>query len=184
MQTEQVPLPSVGSLRQSWGLGWALGRAVDGRRILSHGGGTVGQLSALEVLPDERLAVVVLTNGANGMLVGQTLVRELFASLAGAELLPDPAPIADPSTLDLAPLVGTYANGRNRIEATIDAGRLQLRVTMLGLSDEEETHELPLTPIDATRFLGGPGGPVHFIQPDERGRPHYLFSSRAYRRVE
>ncbi|HET6909946.1 MAG TPA: serine hydrolase [Mycobacteriales bacterium] len=184
MQTPQVSLPSLGSQRRHWGLGWALGETTDGRRILGHGGGTLGQLSTVEVLPDERLAVVVLTNGMNAMVVGQTLVRELFASLAGAELLPDPKGLEDARSIELAPLEGTYVNGRNKVEATVADAHLVLKVTMVGLTDKEETQEMLLTPVDATRFVGGPAGPVYFLQPDESNRPRYLFSSRAYRRVE
>lgn len=184
MQTPQLSLPAMGSQRQAWGLGWALGETADGQRVLGHGGGTLGQLSTLEVLPDDRLAVVVLTNGMNGMFVGQTLVRELFASLAGAELLPEPTGLTDTDGIDLSVLEGSYVNGRNRIDATVSDGRLVLRATMVGLTDKEETHEIPVVPVDATRFIGGPAGPVYFIQPDEHNRPRYLFSSRAYRRVE
>jgi CubicO group peptidase (beta-lactamase class C family) len=58
-----------------YGLGWML-RDYHGRLIASHGGGLDGMYSAVAVVPDERLGVVVLTNGMTG--IGEALVMRVI----------------------------------------------------------------------------------------------------------
>ena len=59
----------------AYGLGWML-RDYHGRLIASHGGGLDGMYSAVAVVPDERLGVVVLTNGMTG--IGDALVMRVI----------------------------------------------------------------------------------------------------------
>lgn len=47
---------------RSYGLGWGLSD-VHGRMKVSHGGGYDGMISSVTLIPDEKLGVVVLTNG-------------------------------------------------------------------------------------------------------------------------
>jgi CubicO group peptidase (beta-lactamase class C family) len=44
-----------------YGLGWSL-RDYRGRKIVSHGGALTGMLSAVQMVPDEKLGIIVLTN--------------------------------------------------------------------------------------------------------------------------
>ena len=41
----------------------------DGHRVIGHGGGTIGQLSFLQAVPDEDLVVALLTNSMTGGLL-------------------------------------------------------------------------------------------------------------------
>jgi len=50
----------------AYGLGWML-RDYHGRLVASHGGGLDGMYSAVSIVPDDRLAVVVLTNAMTGI---------------------------------------------------------------------------------------------------------------------
>ena len=59
----------------AYGLGWML-RDYHGRLIASHGGGLDGMYSAVAVVPDERLGVVVLTNGMTN--IGDALVMRVI----------------------------------------------------------------------------------------------------------
>jgi hypothetical protein len=42
---------------------------------------------------------------------------------------------------------------------------------------------MSVAPVDATTFVSPAGATVRFLEPDEQGRPEYVFASRAFRRV-
>ncbi len=58
----QVRRNSTGSQYAGYGLGWFLGD-YHGHFRVRHGGGYDGMISTVQMLPDEKLGVVVLTNG-------------------------------------------------------------------------------------------------------------------------
>ncbi|PPK95851.1 CubicO group peptidase (beta-lactamase class C family) [Nonlabens xylanidelens] len=58
----QVNRNSTGSQYAGYGLGWFLGDYQGNFRV-RHGGGYDGMISTVQILPDENLGVVVLTNG-------------------------------------------------------------------------------------------------------------------------
>ncbi|MHB8342326.1 MAG: serine hydrolase, partial [Mycobacteriales bacterium] len=185
MQTRQVDIPVRGH-RDGWGLGWSLG-SVDGERLIGHGGGTLGHLSTLEVLPDRRLAVVVLTNAPGGVAVGQTLVGHVFDRLAGVRLV-DPDAAAAVVEVDLRPYVGSYRSRATSIEVRLDGDRLTASVAV-----EKVVAEIPspgqtwnLLPLGADRFRVDGAGPLQMVQflrtgPDHD--PEYVFAGRLYPRA-
>jgi CubicO group peptidase (beta-lactamase class C family) len=59
----------------AYGLGWML-RDYHGRLIASHGGGLDGMYSAVAIVPDERLGIVVLTNAMTG--IGDAVVMRVI----------------------------------------------------------------------------------------------------------
>jgi CubicO group peptidase (beta-lactamase class C family) len=59
----------------AYGLGWML-RDYRGRLIASHGGGLDGMYSAVAIVPDERLGIVVLTNAMTG--IGDAVVMRVI----------------------------------------------------------------------------------------------------------
>lgn len=67
-----------------YGLGLSIGKAPNGHRKWSHGGGTSGFISANAVYPDDRVAITVLTNGEDGAAsrIHRELERMLFDSAA------------------------------------------------------------------------------------------------------
>lgn len=56
---------------RGYGLGWGLAD-YRGRLRVSHGGGFDGMISAVNMIPDEKLGVVVLTNGMNAPTMAVT----------------------------------------------------------------------------------------------------------------
>ncbi|HSH19521.1 MAG TPA: DUF3471 domain-containing protein, partial [Draconibacterium sp.] len=54
-----------------YGLGWGL-EDFHGRMRVSHGGGYDGMISSVNMIPDEKLGVVVLTNGMNAPTMAVT----------------------------------------------------------------------------------------------------------------
>ena len=65
----QRPSPETGPMRpwegegSGYGLGWFIGVTKDGLRVVQHSGGTLGVGTVLVLVPEEELAVAVLSNG-------------------------------------------------------------------------------------------------------------------------
>lgn len=79
METEVQTNNGIGT---HYGLGVGVGMA-DGRRVISHGGEVSGFTARNEVYPDDRVAIVVLTNldatGASEQIAG-SIAKTIFAS--------------------------------------------------------------------------------------------------------
>jgi len=64
----QRPSPGTGPTREweregsGYGIGWYVGVTEDGLRVIHHSGGTVGVSTVLALIPEENLAVAVLSN--------------------------------------------------------------------------------------------------------------------------
>jgi dipeptidyl aminopeptidase/acylaminoacyl peptidase/CubicO group peptidase (beta-lactamase class C family) len=154
MAEHQADVPDKRTLGDSWGLGW-IRFGWDGRRLIGHDGNTIGQSAFLRILPEEGLAVVLLTNGGNAGDLFQDLYREIFADLADLAI---PAPLAPPADLppvDLQRHVGTYERAGARITVEVRDERLGLTVMPTGPLAElgESDVELALQPLDATGDL-------------------------------
>jgi len=67
---------------QDQALGWRLIASLDdtGSYAIHHGGNDIGVATLIMVLPKQGEALVVLTNGDNGILVCNDLVREVFSN--------------------------------------------------------------------------------------------------------
>jgi CubicO group peptidase (beta-lactamase class C family) len=165
MQDKHADLPEVGSAHDSWGLGW--GRCGwEGQRLVGHDGGTIGQSSFLRLLPEQGLAVVLLTNGNNGDggytgELYQQLFREIFAELANVQMQHPPVPPERPVTAETSRHVGIYEREGMRIEVFDLDGVLTLRMTGTGSIAEKlpgRVQEYPMTAVDNDRFLVRPPG--------------------------
>ena len=81
MTAHEADLPDKYILGDSWGLGW-IRFGWDGQRLIGHDGNTLGQAAFLRILPEQGLAVALLTNGGHTRDLYEDLYRELFAELA------------------------------------------------------------------------------------------------------
>jgi dipeptidyl aminopeptidase/acylaminoacyl peptidase/CubicO group peptidase (beta-lactamase class C family) len=127
----QAELPDRHSLGDSWGLGW-MRFGWNGRRLIGHDGNTIGQSAFLRVLPDEGLAVALLTNGGNARDLYQELYREIFAELGGVDL---PAPLAPPDppfAADITPHLGRYERASAQLDVLAGPDGPVLRNTTTG----------------------------------------------------
>jgi CubicO group peptidase (beta-lactamase class C family) len=160
MQQKEVDLPETHTLGDSWGIGW-IRFDWGGHRLFGHDGNTIGQSAFLRILPEQGLAVALLTNGGNTRDLYQELYGEIFAELAGIEL-PDPlAPASTPPAVDTARYVGVYERTSVRTEVFERDGGLVLRSTVSGaLADlqPEPTHEYPLLAVAEDLFAMRPEG--------------------------
>jgi CubicO group peptidase (beta-lactamase class C family) len=152
MQQPQVEVPSggVGTSAAHWGLGWELFE-WDGRRVIGHDGGTIGQVSFLRVVPDAGVAIVLLTNGGNPI----PLFRDVFAPLlrehAGVELPEEPRPPATPIPVDAAAYAGVYERQGASIRVESRGEGIVAVQTTSGLGSEmtPEPFELELHRVSA-----------------------------------
>ena len=95
MTEKHADLPDKHTLGDSWGLGW-IRFGWDGHRLIGHDGNTIGQAAFLRLLPEQGLAVTLLTNGGNAHDLYEDLYREIFAEVAGVAMPPPLAPPAEP----------------------------------------------------------------------------------------
>ncbi|HWC24420.1 MAG TPA: serine hydrolase [Flexivirga sp.] len=185
MQEEQAQLPDKDTLGDSWGLGW-IRFDWSGHWLFGHDGNTIGQSAFLRVLPEQNLAVALLTNGGNTRDLYQDLYREIFAEVAGVEMQQPLAPPAEPAHVDITPWLGTYQRESMTIEVSTDDDGPRLRATVSGPVAEtmdDPTEEAPLVPVDTDLFVMRLPGvetwtPVTFYRPD--GQRRYIhFGARA-----
>jgi CubicO group peptidase (beta-lactamase class C family) len=189
MQEPQVTRPSLVDAPLSQGLGWRMAD-WDGLKVIGHGGGTIGQLSFLEAIPERGLIVALVTNSDGGAALWRDLGRWLFATLADARMPEVPRP-ADPAPeLALDDYAGTYERLGARYEVTVADGQLVLSTAISGSIAEIPGNTAPppkpLRPVDSHTFVGrdSDGDPMSVIfQEFDQLRPGYLFTGRAARRV-
>ncbi len=124
------------------GLSWALGRVGD-RLGLSHGGGTVGQISLLTVLPEEGFALASFTNSGMGGLLNDEVVRLAMKLYFDAEI-PRPEPV-ECSADDLEEFVGRYEREHGDMELAIVNGRL---VAQMISTVRFPNQDVPLPPLE------------------------------------
>ncbi len=155
MTQKQADLPDKYTLGDSWGLGW-IRFGWDGRRLIGHDGNTIGQSAFLRLLPEEGLAVTLLTNGGNTRDLYEDLYREIFAELASVAM-PEPlTPPAEPVAVDGQRHAGTYERASARLEVlTGDDGPI-LRTTITGpLAElvEDPTTDYSMVPVEENLFV-------------------------------
>jgi CubicO group peptidase (beta-lactamase class C family)/predicted alpha/beta-fold hydrolase len=155
MQRREVDVPNPYTLGDAWGIGWIL-FDWGGRRLYGHDGNTIGQAAFLRVLPDEDLAVTLLTNGGNSHELYLELFGEIFSELADVRLPAEQTPPEEPFVADFSPLLGTYDREGVRAEVRADDDGLRLRTTLTGPLAEllpEPVEEHALIPVRENEFV-------------------------------
>jgi hypothetical protein len=160
MTEKQADLPDKYILGDSWGIGW-IRFGWDGRRLIGHDGNTLGQAAFLRVLPDQGLAVTLLTNGGNTRDLYEDLYRELFAELAGLEMQRPLTPPVEPAEVDITPYLGRYERAGVCMDVLERDGQSILRTEITGplaALVPETVHEYTMTPVaDALYAVREPG---------------------------
>lgn len=158
MADKQADLPDKYTLGDSWGLGW-IRYGWDDHRLIGHDGNTIGQAAFLRLLPEQGLAVTLLTNGGNTRDLYQELYREIFAELADVEM-PEPlAPPDEPVEVDATAWVGTYERESVRTEVLRGDEGYRLRTTVTGPLAElmpDPVEEYPMVAVRENLFVVRP----------------------------
>ncbi len=194
MAERQVGFPQSGTAGDSVGLGW---KRFDwnGRRVIGHNGGTIGQRAVLRLLPEQGFAAALLTNGGDAAGLYAELFAELFAELTDIAMPTPFTPPPEPVTADATRHAGRYANSGLELEVLECDGGVLLRRTVTGTLaqraerlGEEPVEEDELVPVDSDSYAARPRhsaswDPVHFYRlPDGSSYLHWL--GRAYARID
>ncbi|MHB1593267.1 MAG: serine hydrolase [Streptosporangiaceae bacterium] len=150
MAARQADLPTPHGLGDSWGLGWSR-FGWDSRRLIGHDGDTIGQSAFLRILPEEGLAVVLLTNGGAVRDLYEDLFAEIFAELAGVAMPRPLTPPATPAAADIGEHAGRYERAGTLIEVLAGGDGARLRTTVTGpLADllPDPVTDYPLVPVE------------------------------------
>jgi dipeptidyl aminopeptidase/acylaminoacyl peptidase/CubicO group peptidase (beta-lactamase class C family) len=126
-----------------------------GHRLLGHDGTTLGQSAFLRVLPEQGLAVALLTNGGHARDLYEDLFREIFTEAAGVTMPPPFAPPEEPVTVDVAPYAGVYERAGVRMDVENGQGGPRLRTTVTGplaALVPDPVEEYPLVPVGPALF--------------------------------
>jgi CubicO group peptidase (beta-lactamase class C family) len=161
MTAHQADLPDKYLLGDSWGLGW-IRFGWDGQRLIGHDGNTIGQSAYLRLMPEQGLAVTLLTNGGQARDLYDELYREIFETLAGLHMPHALAAPDEPVEVDPSPFVGTYERAPVRIEvlpADAEHPQARLRTTVTGPLaelDPEPPKEYEMVPVGPDLFVVRP----------------------------
>jgi dipeptidyl aminopeptidase/acylaminoacyl peptidase/CubicO group peptidase (beta-lactamase class C family) len=188
MTRHEADLPDKFILGDSWGLGW-IRFGWHGHRLIGHDGNTLGQAAFLRLLPEQGIAVTLLTNGGNTRDLYEDLYREIFAEVAGVEMAHPFTPPEEPVELDVTPYVGTYARSSVRMEVLAEGPTL--RTTILGPLAEmvpDPVEEYTMVPVGPALFAVKPPeaetwAPVTFYELPT-GERYVHFGVRATPRVD
>ncbi|WP_442945777.1 serine hydrolase domain-containing protein [Nonomuraea sp. LPB2021202275-12-8] len=158
MWEPQVDIPNPHALGSQWGVGWILDE-WDGRRVISHGGNTIGQHAMLWMVPDTGTIACVAANGGHSGAFTRAVVTELFAELGVLTVPPKLGPPQAPVEVDAGRYAGVYERAGARITMTRREGGLRMLMEATGaLAALQEPQEIDLVPLDEVTFVGRPAG--------------------------
>src|SRR5262249_47890789 len=133
------------------GITWML-RDFDGVRIVRHGGGTFGQISAFQMVPERHFAITILTNADRGAQLNTELLEWAFAHYLG---LHNPDTSHLPMTIEqLQVYAGTYTSLLSEVVLTVQDGYLVAQDVPKGGFPDKDSPPGPAEPPSRLAFVG------------------------------
>ena len=179
MQVSQMALPKTSLLSaKDTGLSWGMSRYHAGNiKTIGHGGGTLGFLSMLQVIPEQNAAFAVLINGVRPSAIGG-LTADLLAALTGLDLQ-EPEPASTTPVAELQKVVGEYDCLDTLIKVTSASGKL--KATIVYKLDPLPPLEVELRHIEDWTFAaydstGERCLVIAFLKPNKSGAPTYIYN--------
>ena len=154
----------------AWGLGWA---RFDwpGATVWGWDGLIDGERSVLRIVPEQRAAAVLMTNGSSGRAIYRSLFAVLMPSLFKIAIPPIHLEPSAGAAGDLAHYQGVYAWPDRRV---------QVSPTKHGLLITGDDGGAQARPLDRRTFLVDAADPdtptITFGAFDPTGRPRVLYS--------
>jgi CubicO group peptidase (beta-lactamase class C family) len=170
----QTPAKSMPGRPASIGMSWLI-QEVEGVRAIQHPGATLGQNSDFVVIPEQRFAFTLLTNGNSGGAVTRDVLNAALATYPGLAFLSGKVGMtqilaADPGTATvdlpaetLAEYAGRYATELQTLNFEATDGGMEAINTFTTPQDLWQP-DIPAPPVDAA---GAPPAPVTFAAEDE-----------------
>jgi hypothetical protein len=130
---------------QRMGLAWFI-QDLQGVRLISHGGGTNGQIALLLLAPERQFALAIMTNASSGDEVTEDIAAWALERYLG--LTESEPPHIERTVEALTTYAGRYTSTLNEIDLTMRDGALHMQMipTGNGLGDEPRP-PLPPTPL-------------------------------------
>lgn len=156
MRERQIGTPAGSRFGEGWqALGWQVDH-IDGHQVFGHNGATVGQYAFLLLVPDQGLAIALLTNGPGaGRLwaeLRQAVLAEhgITAPLSTAQPPDQPHRPADP-----VPALGRFARIGEEYEVRRAGPGLEITAVPTDESPdpEDEPETMSLVPVDDRHYL-------------------------------
>lgn len=189
MRKPQLDLPAALAAEEAWALGWAVEVK---ERLYSHTGGTIGQAAFLSILPDEGLAVALLTNGGGFAGLYNDVLKRIVKDAGGVVPATRPRPPAKPVIVDIEPLLGRYC--APMVDATFladDENRIYLEVAPQGIAAETmESQRIEMVVLDKDSLISAEPlmEDMHavytFFGADASGRRTHAHSGRVIPRAD
>ena len=165
---------------------------VGSTRVLGHGGGTLGQISLLQFVPERDFAIVIVTNAGRGRQITRDVSRWAMKEYLGLEIT-DPEPTTpQPDGGDA--YAGSYRRPFADVEVSLDGDVLVLeRMVKQGFPTQDSPVPPPPPPArfqffetDRIVMLDGPmkGTTAEFIRKDDGSIGWLRFGGRIHIREQ
>jgi CubicO group peptidase (beta-lactamase class C family) len=186
-KTMQTPQTRAGDWDNSWGVGWDI-RPIGDTTLIGHGGSISGFESLLTLVPEQQVAIVVLTNSGRGSAAYPGIEQWLLERVCG--LRQEPHTMTTLPEASLRKLAGRYERPGFEIDVTADNGELHLDLSGPHPRSGETVPYLPqrLAPVSEIEFVVRDGQRederVEFVL-DADGKPRFVrLHGRLANRVE
>ncbi len=162
---------------------------IGGAKTVAHGGGTNGQISTFQMIPERDFALIILTNSDTGGVLNGVVAPWLHERVLGLSE-PEPEPM-DLSTETLNEYVGTYEREMIALEVRPREKGLEVDVRLRKPPEGWDVPpQLPPTPIgfyDSDRLIAldglNKGGRGAFIRGSDGAIEWLRWGGRIHRRI-
>jgi len=142
------PQTTIGQLQEAIGFSWFIDH-IDGVKILSHGGGTVGQITHLLLVPKHKFACAIFTNINTGGALIQNVKNWVLKEYLN--LSPPKANPRKATSKQLKPYAGRYVRPNSEIQLKIKKGILYGQtISKRGFPTEKDAPPPPSPPVSCT----------------------------------
>lgn len=161
---------TAANFSDEWGIGWDV-NTIDGELVIGHGGSTNGFQARMSIVPGQKFAVAVLTNGNQGWAVNNPLAQWAIHHHCGV-YRPSPAPI-EPDAEALARVAGKYTHPNGNVTVSVDNGEIRIDSVSRDrrTGDDKKMPPAWAAPISEYEFVSttgaGHGMRIDFIRNDD-----------------
>ena len=151
VQTMRTPSMPIDTFGNHVGVTWML-RNIGDVRIITHSGGTNGQISLFLTVPERGFGMVILTNNGSGGQLTMQVMKWALKHYLGAE---DPQPEHQERTPEqLQEYAGTYQAAMSKMELSVEDGALKAQMIPLGGFPKADSPAGPTPPPVRVAFCG------------------------------